>query len=114
MAISRPRPVLTTNAIMGAIMGLAGILGFLGYAHLQTTLSADAQTLTSIVIGAGTLGAHLLAGLHGQGAVTPTVSPQAADGTPLVKAITAITASATETPSTNAAQILAAASAIHP
>lgn len=84
--MDRPRPVLTAAGISGLITSLAGVLTWLGYVAPAADLSARADVIGAIVVGAVTLGSHLLAGLHSQGKVTPVAQPQDHDGTPLVRA----------------------------
>ena len=97
----RPRPVLTSTGIAGLITSTAGVLAFLGYSAQASNLSSEATAIGATVIGAVTLGSHVLAGLHAQGKVTPTASPQHDDGTPLVKATaTAAVSEPTVGPST--------------
>lgn len=85
MNLSRPRPVLTAVGISGLITSVAGVLTWLGYVGPAAHLSAMADTIGAIVVGAVTLGSHLLAGVSAQSKVTPVDRPQANDGTPLVK-----------------------------
>lgn len=82
----RPRPVLTAAGISGLVTSLAGVLSWLGYVAPAADLSTRADTLGAIAVGAITLGAHLLAGLHGQARVTPLADPKTATGVPLVPA----------------------------
>lgn len=85
-APTRPRPVLTAAGISGLITSLAGVLTWLGYVGPAADLSGRADAIGAVIVGAVALGSHLLAGLHGQSKVTPVDSPQAHDGTPLVRA----------------------------
>lgn len=82
--LTRPRPVLTSAAITGLITSIAGVLTFLGYDNASAHLSTQATTLTSVILGVVLLGSHLAAALHSQNKVTPLVSPQSAEGVPLV------------------------------
>lgn len=84
--MKRPRPVLTTAGVAGAVTSVAGILTWLGYSDAATHLSAESKTLVSLVIGAVTLASHLLAGLHAQAKVTPLEAPRTATGHKLVPA----------------------------
>jgi hypothetical protein len=84
----RPRPVLTSNAIGGAVTGLAGILAFLGYANTATDLSGEAQGIGAALAFLVPTLIHLVTGGVAQTMVTPLADPIAHDGTPLVKATT--------------------------
>jgi hypothetical protein len=84
----RPRPVLTSNAIGGAVTGLAGILAFLGYANTATDLSGEAQGIGAALAFLVPTLIHLVTGGVAQTMVTPMSAPIAQDGTPLVKATT--------------------------
>lgn len=84
--MNRPRPVLTAAGISGLITSLAGVLSWLGYVAPAADLSDRAGAIGAVAVGAVTLGAHLLAGLHGQARVTPLADPQTATGVALVPA----------------------------
>ena len=84
--MSRPQPVVTAGAVAGLVQTVAFVLGFLGYTAAETNLNAEATTIGAIIVGAVTIGAHLLAALHAKGKVTPLSSPVDAHGNPLVPA----------------------------
>jgi hypothetical protein len=88
--VNRPRPVMTAAGISGLVTSLAGVVAWLGYVAPAKDLSDRAGAIGAIVVGAVTLGSHLLAGLHAQSKVTPVDRPQDHDGTALVRVDQAI------------------------
>lgn len=82
--MQRPRPVLTSAGIAGAVHAVAVVLGFLGYTNAETSLDGETQTIVAIALFLVTAGAHVVAGLHAQQRVTPLDSPRDNSGTTLV------------------------------
>lgn len=93
--MNRPRPVLTANGVAGAVLGVAALLAFLGYANAATSLSGEAQGIGGAVVFLLPLLSHLTAGHVAQQKVTPLESPVSGDGTPLVPATTVAQVNAT-------------------
>lgn len=89
--MARPRPVLTSASITGAIQGVAGVLAFLGLATQASDLNGEAQGIGSAVIALVTVGGNVIHGLHAQSKVTPVADPVAPDGTKLVPVTALVT-----------------------
>jgi hypothetical protein len=82
--VNRPRPVLTGDAIGGAVHAVALVAAFLGYANVATSIDGEAQGIVSAALVVATLVAHFLPGLFAQQAVTPLSDPRDAAGNQLV------------------------------
>jgi hypothetical protein len=87
--VNRPRPVLTAASIAAAVHALAAIVAFLGYTNIETNLDGSAETIGALVVGAITVGAHLIAGFSAQSHVTPLADPKTVTGESLVPASSA-------------------------
>lgn len=74
--MNRPRPVLTSAGITGAVQAVATIVGWLGYTNAETNIDGMTQTLVAVVLGILTLGGSIVHGLAAQAKVTPLSDPQ--------------------------------------
>lgn len=80
-ADSRPQPVLSTTAVVHVIAVLCAVLVKLGAGDVSTWLGAHSAVIAGAVLVVSPFVSAFLAARK----VTPLSSPQAADGTPLVR-----------------------------
>lgn len=85
-SVTRPRPVLTTSVVVGAVHTVAFIAGFLGLDQTEMHLSGAADAIAVVVIAVVTLGAHVASAWKSQNEVTPLSDPKDYLGRALVVA----------------------------